>query len=112
MTTTVLNTKVSEFDDKFHDKCITTPEFNKLEAENFALSLKQANSVTKTDFDNTLISFNKRIISNKTTFLSLHYNSDNSYLFVNEQEIYTFKASDENANFPSQFCLEMLVLKA
>ena len=37
--------------------------------------------------------------------MSLHYNSDNSYLFVNGKEIYKFKASNKNDNFPSHFCL-------
>ena len=35
----------------------------------------------------------------------MHYNSDNSYLFVNRREISKFKASNKNVNFPSQFCL-------
>ena len=35
----------------------------------------------------------------------MHYNSDNSYLFVNGIEIYKFKASNKNINFPTQFCL-------
>ena len=63
MTTTVLNTKVSEVENKIpnHDKYITTPEFNKLTAENFATRLKQANLVNKSDFDNDLISFNRKI---------------------------------------------------
>ena len=37
--------------------------------------------------------------------LSLHHNSDNSYLFVNRKESYEFKASNKNVNFPSQFFL-------
>ena len=38
----------------------------------------------------------------KTKFcLSLHYNDDNSYLFVNGKEIYKLKASNKNVNFPS-----------
>ena len=37
--------------------------------------------------------------------MSLYNNSDNSYLFVNEKEIYKFKANDGNVNFPSRFCL-------
>ena len=45
---------------------ITTPEFDKLTAENFAPRLKQANLVIKTDFDNKLTCFNKRITTNKT----------------------------------------------
>ena len=41
----------------------------------------------------------------KTKFcLRLHYNGDNSYLFVNEREIYKFKASNKNDNFPSGSC--------
>ena len=36
--------------------------------------------------------------------LSLHYNGDNSYLFVNGKEIFKFKADDKNVNFPTQFC--------
>ena len=38
--------------------------------------------------------------------LIMHYNGDNSYLFVNRKKICKFKANDENANFPSQFYLE------
>ena len=45
------DTEVNEFEkkitDQTHDKYITTPEFNKLTAENFAARLKQANIVTK-----------------------------------------------------------------
>ena len=38
----------------------------------------------------------------KTKFcLGLHYNADNSHLFVNGKEIYEFKASNKNNNFPS-----------
>ena len=46
--------------DHKHDKYLTTPEFNKLTAENFAARLAQANLVTKTDFDNKLSSLNKK----------------------------------------------------
>ena len=48
---------------------ITTLEFNKLTAEKFATRLKQANLVTKTDFDNKLISLNRNITLNKTNQL-------------------------------------------
>ena len=62
--------KVSEIgkklEDYTHDKYITTPEFTKLTAENFAERLQQANLITKTDFDNKLTSINRKIISNKT----------------------------------------------
>ena len=52
-----------------HAKYITTPEFNQLTAENFAVRLTQANLVTKTDWNNELIRFNKDINSNKTKYL-------------------------------------------
>ena len=37
--------------------------------------------------------------------LSLHYNADNSYLFVNGKEIITFKVDNKNVNFPIRFYL-------
>ena len=37
--------------------------------------------------------------------MTLHYNANNSYLFVNGKEIFKFKACNKNANFPTQFCL-------
>ena len=37
--------------------------------------------------------------------MSLHYNDDNIYLFVNEKEIFKFKADNKNVHFPTQFCL-------
>ena len=40
--------------------------------------------------------------------MSLHYNSDNSCLFVNEKEIYKFKVSNKTVNFPSQFFLGII----
>ena len=35
----------------------------------------------------------------------MHYNSDNSYLFVNGKEISKVKASNKNHNVPTQFCV-------
>ena len=71
VTATVLNTKIGEVENKIsdHAKYITAQEFNKLAAENVAARLKQANVVGKTDFDNKLISFNRKIISNKTKYI-------------------------------------------
>ena len=43
-----------------------TPEFNKLTAENFAARLAQSDLVTKTDFDNKLSNYNRKITANKT----------------------------------------------
>ena len=37
--------------------------------------------------------------------MSLHYNADNIYLFVNGKENFKFKVENKNANFPTQFCL-------
>ena len=71
--TTVLNTKISEVENKIpnHDKYITTPEFKKLTAENFAARLKQGDLVNKTDFDNKPTRFNRQITSNKTKHLEV-----------------------------------------
>ena len=73
VSTTVLYTKISEVENQIpnHDKYITSPEFNKLTAENFTARLKQANLVTKTDFDKKLTSFNRKITSNKTKYLEV-----------------------------------------
>ena len=50
--------------------------------------------------------FSINFSKSKTRFcLSLHYNADNSYLFVNRKEIFKFKASNKNVNFPTQLCL-------
>ena len=40
--------------------------------------------------------------------LSLLYNADNSYLFVNGKGVFKFKADNKNANFPTQFCLRKI----
>ena len=50
------NTKISKIENKFpdydHDKYITTPEFNKLTAENVNARLAQANLASKNDIAN------------------------------------------------------------
>ena len=73
VTPTVLNSKISEIENKIpdHAKVITTQGFNKLTAGNVATRLKQVNLVSKTNFDNKLISFNRKIISNKTKYLEV-----------------------------------------
>ena len=62
VTTDALNPKVSEAENKIsnRDKYIITLEFKKLTAEHFTARLKQANLLTKTNFDNKLKSFNKQ----------------------------------------------------
>ena len=82
------DTKISETEkqitDHNRDKYITTPQINKLTAENFASRLSQANLVTKTNSDTKLISLNRKINSNKTKLL----------LFENELEkLQTFDSS-------------------
>ena len=68
--TTQKNTEIEKkLTDNNHDRYITTPEFNKLTAENFAARLKQANLVTKTDFKDKLKNLNQKINSNKTKHL-------------------------------------------
>ena len=64
------NTKIKEIESKTtyhnHDRYITTPEFNKLTTESFKARLKQADLVTKTEFDTKLQDIGKRITSNKS----------------------------------------------
>ena len=57
--------------EKLRTKFIATQESNKSTAENFAARLKQANLVSKTDFNNKLISFNRNITSNETKYLEV-----------------------------------------
>ena len=73
VTPSVLNTKISEVENKIPDyaKYIANQELNKSNAENFAARLTQANSVSKTDFDNKLISFNRKFTSNKRKYLEV-----------------------------------------
>ena len=65
--------KITEIENKLtdhnHDEYITTPEFNKLTAENFPARLAQANLITKTDFNAKLSSLNRKIVSNKMRHL-------------------------------------------
>ena len=45
---------------------------------------------------------------NTKFYLGLHYNGDNSYLFVNEKEIFKFKTNDGIVNFLTQFFLGII----
>ena len=77
VTTPVLNTKIGEVENKpsDHAKNITTTEFNRLTAENFTARFIQANLVSKTDFDYKLISFNRKI--NNFTFKNCLFGATN-----------------------------------
>ena len=72
------NTKITEIENRLIDhnrgKYITTPEFNRLTAENFAARLKQANLVTKTDFDDKLKSLNQKLTQIKQNMYLLKMN--------------------------------------
>ena len=72
------NTKINEIEkritDHSHDKYITTLEFNKLTAENFAARLALTNLVTKTDFDDKLINLNKKLTQTKQNIYQLKRN--------------------------------------
>ena len=76
VTATVLSAKIREVGKKIpdHAKYITTLECNMLTAGNFAARSKQANLVTKTDFDNQLTSINRKITSDKTKYLEVQKN--------------------------------------
>ena len=49
--TTKINEIKKKINDHSHDKCISTPELNKLTAENLAARLAKANLGKKIDFD-------------------------------------------------------------
>ena len=88
VTRTVLNTKISEVEDKIPDnsKYFTTEEFNELTAENVAARLKQTDLVNKTDLDNKLTRFNIQITSYKTKYLEvqekLNSQTTRDYIFL------------------------------
>ena len=54
-----------------NSKYVNTQKFNDLTEENFAARLKQADLVNITDFDNKLVSFNRRMNSNKRKHLEV-----------------------------------------
>ena len=51
------------------------------------------------------INFSK---ANTKFCLSLQFNADNSYLFLNGREIFKLKADNKNFSFPTQFCLQSI----
>ena len=85
---TYYNTKINEFEKKITDhdhsnKYITTPEFNKLTAENFAAELKQVNVASKCDifnlvnktyFDEKIKNLNKKLLQIKQNMYLLKMN--------------------------------------
>ena len=71
-----------------HAKYITTPEFKKLTAENFGARLKPANLVSKTDFDDKLISFNRKITSNKTKYSEVKKNLNSKIIIIKDYNFF------------------------
>ena len=69
------DTKVTEIENKLnnhnHDKYITTSKFDTLLADRFNVRLLQANLVSKTIFDNTVLSLDSKIAENKTKSKSI-----------------------------------------
>ena len=91
---TKCNTKIDENEKKItehnHNKYITTPEFNKIPAANFASRLSQGNLATKSDnvnfvnkadFDEKLKNLNKKVTPNKTKHLLLENEFENLQTF-------------------------------
>ena len=101
-TSGLVTTKISQVENKIpnHDKYITTPEFIKLTAKNSTARLKQANLVTKTDFDKKLTSFNRKITSNKTKYLEvqkkLYSLITNDYNFFSDRIYFTSNDGSQN----------------
>ena len=92
VTKTVLNTKISEVENKVTDyaKYITTAVFNKLTAEKFRAKLKQADLVNKTDFDNKLTSFNRKISSNRTIYLEVQKEKKKLNSLITKERLHFF----------------------
>ena len=109
------NTKISEVENKIpdHAKYITTQKFKKLTRENFAARLTQANLVSKTDFDNDLISFKRKISSNKTKYLEvlkkLDNQTTNDYIFLGK--MYFISNDGSQNSFVHQPTLDILEVK-
>ena len=73
---------------------------------NFLLLVESLNFGINRSFGSPERKFSIYFTKENTQFcFSLHYNDDNSYLFVNGKEILKFKAGNKNVNFPTQFCL-------
>ena len=129
---TEYSTKINEIEkkiaDHYHDKYITTPEFNKLTSENFAARLKQANLaskndianfVNKTDFDNKLedVTSNKNELnelSKKVKAIStkrLTKDLINKFSIINEAKSFSLETFQNYLVFiPAKFTLHIFTL--
>ena len=116
VTPSVLNTKISEVENKIPDyaKYIANQELNKSTAENFAARLTQANSVSKTDVDNKLISFNRKFTSNKRKYLEVLIKLNNlttKYYNFHLGRMYFTSNDGSQITFVNQPTLDTLELK-
>ena len=116
VTSTIFKTNIGKVESQIpdHAKYITTQEFNKLTPENFAARLKQANLMNKTDFDNKLTSFKRKITSNETEYLEVQKKLNslitNDYNFSLGRMYFT--SNDRSQNMLAyQPKLDMLELK-
>ena len=73
---------------------ITTQEFTKLTAEKFAASLKQANVVNKTDFDNKLQALRSDLLQVKQNIQKLNSIIEKDYNFF--LDIFFFTNNDRS----------------
>ena len=96
----------------YHAKYITTPEFNKLTAENLAARSKKADFVHQTVFDNILTSFNRKTISNKTKHVEVEkkLTITKDYNFFLSKVCFTSNDGSQNT-FAYQRTLNKLELK-
>ena len=90
------NTKITDIENKLnnhnHDKYVATSEFNTLAANVFNTRLAQANLITKTDFDATLSSLNKKITANKTK----HFLNDNDLSYYKSKQYFDEGSGKQN----------------
>ena len=90
------NTKITDIENKHnnrnHDKYVATSEFNTLAADAFNARLAQANLITKTDFDATLSSLNRKITANKTK----HFLNDNDLSYYRGKQYFDEGSSKQN----------------
>ena len=117
------NAKINETEKKItyhsHDKCITTPEFNKLTAENFSARLAQGNLETKTDFDDKLknlkikkINLNKtKLIKKLETFDSIYFRGKSHFEDDGTQNYLVFQTAYRYFKTVSNDYANMLSLK-
>ena len=72
---------------------------------------KGSNSGINERFHSSQKKFGINFSEANTNFcLSLYYNGDNIYLFVNEKETFRFKADNKSVNFPTQFRLGIYLM--